>query len=232
MAPFTYSSLVTALTVALVQAPSPYTALPTDYAALVPQAVSQGEGRIYREVPMLGTRKTDSTLSTSGSARTISLSGMTLPIIVPEGVALVVSGTAYPFDLASLDIIDQFWPTSTLTLAPNLADWIGRYWAMLDDHTIVVCPTPDATYTANITGIFQPTALSNSNQNSYLATIYPDLLFASCMVWLTGTILRNFGSQSDNPQQALSWEKTYQDLLTSTKAEEARRRGLKPNVGA
>lgn len=229
MTPFTYSTLLTALTVALVQAPSPYTALPTDYAALVPTGISNGEGRIYRDLEALATRKTDSTLSTTANSRLLSLSAMTLPVIVPEGLTLTVSGQTYAFDMASLDIIDLFWPNPTQALSPASSDWIGRYWALLDDHTIVMCPTPDAIYVANITGLFQPTALSTGNQNSYLATTYPDLLFAACMVWLTGTVLRNFGSQADNPQQALSWEKTYQDLLGSAKAEERRRRGLRAN---
>ena len=229
MTPFTYSALLQALTAALVQAPSPYTALPTDYALLAPLAISNAEGRIYRDIVMLATRKTDSTLSTSTGSRTLSLSAMALPIIVPEGLTLTVSGQTYSFDMASLDIIDIFWPTPAQTLSPSLADWIGRYWAMLDDHTIVMCPTPDAAYVANVTGLFQPTALSASNTTSYLATTYPDLLFAACMVWLTGAVLRNFGSQADNPQQAMSWEKTYQDLLEPAKAEERRRRGLRAN---
>lgn len=231
MAALTYTTLQTTLLVALSQAPSPYNVIPPDFAQLYPQAITYAEGRIYRDLVPVANRQQNSSLSTTASSRTLDLTAIS-PLVV-EGFALITpSGTSNPklgtrvqFDAASLDAIDLFWPNESVTVAPQNADWYNRSWAMRDDHTIVFCPTPDAVYTVELTGMFQPAALSSTNATTYLSTVYPELLTAACMIWLTGALLRNFGASADDPKMALSWEKTYaQDLLPKVLEEEQRRR--------
>jgi hypothetical protein len=237
MTALTWTTLQTALLAALSKAQPPYNVVPADFAALYPSATSYAESRICQDIPMLANRTQDTSLATVAGTRTLTTSGMALTLLAPEGVALLTpagstlaTGTLEPFDMSSLDVIDMVWPTQSLTLAPSAADWIGRRWAMRDDHTIVLCPTPDAAYTVVVTGLFAPTPISSSNPSTYLATVYPDLLTAACMVWLCGALLKNFSAQGDLPQQAISWEAQYGTLKAAAEHEEMRRRGLTPNV--
>ena len=170
----------------------------------------------------------------SKRTRTSTAPTWATPIIIPEGLALITPagttnpalGKRVPFDMASLDLIDLVWPDESVTLDPSAADNIGRYWALRDDQTIVLSPPPDDAYSAELTGLYQPATLSSGNPSTYLATFYSDLLTVACMIWLVGALLRNFGAQSDLPQQAVSWEAQYAALMPMARAEEYRRRGL------
>lgn len=202
--------------------------LPTDFSNILPRAIEYGEDRIYKEMTFLGTRAQDASLTFSGSTRSLNLQNMTTKIIVPEGVAAITPvgtvpalGTRVQFQAASLDVIDMFWPDERVTAAPDDVD--ERYWAMLDAYTIVVEPTPDDTYVAEITGLFMPTALSSTNTTTYITLTYPALFVACTMIFLSG-YLRNFGAQADNPKMSASWEDQYKILAASTVMEEQRRR--------
>jgi hypothetical protein len=96
---------------------------------------------------------------------------------------------------------------------------------MQDDATIVICPTPNAAYRAEITGLFQPEPISATNPTTYLSTTYPELFENAVMVFLTGWLERNYGPQSSDPQQSVSHESQYQTLLASAMAQEQRMRG-------
>lgn len=231
MAAQTWQSLRVTFLAATVKAQSPYNAVVPDFDALFPQATSYAEGRIYRDLVLLATRKQDTSLTTITGNRSVAI-GPT-GIIVPEGFALLApAGTRVPFDAASLDMIDQIWPVEAATVAPSISAWTPNLWALLDDHTIVYAPTADNSYTIELTGLFQPAPITQANPQTYLSTVYPELLEAACMVFLTGWLLHNYGSQSDNPQQAISYEGQYMTLMASAKAEEMRRRGLFPDRAA
>jgi hypothetical protein len=243
MAGQTWTTIQNAVIVALAQAPSPYNvANIPDFTTQFAQAASYAELRIYRDLVMLCTRMQNTSLGTTGASRQINLANMTNPnggpIIVPEGLSLITpSGTANPangtrvqFTEASLDWIDYVWPVEATTMDPDDAEWIGRYWAMRDAFVMVISPTPDAVYTAEITGLFQPTPISPANPVTYLSTYYPDLLECAILIFLSGALQRNYGAQSDDPRQAQSWEAQYQTLKTGALNEEMRRRGLSPNA--
>lgn len=230
MTALTYDTLQTELLVALAQAPPPYNTVPPDFAALYPRAISYAEGRICQEVPFLANRSQNATLSTAAGSGQLDLSTLTPPIVVQESFSLVTPAGSWAFDKATLDFVNLFWPNPAVTMDPGKADNIGRYWALLNDRTVVIVPTPDAAYQAVSTGLFQPTPLSAMTPSTYLSTTYPDLLVAACMLWLEGTLRRNFGAASDDPKAAMSWAGQYETLKASCAFEEARRRGIAPNI--
>ncbi len=224
MATQTWNSIQNALVVMLSQAPPPYNVIPADFTALLPQATSYAEQRIYRELVPLNQRNTDTTLSTVAGSRLINLANAARAVDSIERFALLVAGELYYFDAATLDAIDLAWPNQTLTWAPDQADYLGRYWAMLSDSVIAISPTPDQSYQVNLTGNFVPVPISYNNQTTYLSVMYPELLIAACMIFLTGGLLRNFGAQGDDPKMGLSWEGDYTKLMQSAVFEEERRR--------
>ena len=232
MATQTWTTLQNSLAAMLSQAPSPYTVLPADFVTLFPQATSYAEGLIYRDLVPLNERAQNTSLTTTAASRTLSLTPTSQLVLSVEGFSIIYPatttnpalGTRYPFGATSLDVIDIIWPQESVTMDPSQADWIGRYWAMRDDKTIVFSPTLNGAYTVELTGNFAPVPISASNPTTYLSIVYPELLQAACMVFLTGALLRNYGSQSDDPKMALSWKGQYQDLLSSAVSEDQRRR--------
>jgi hypothetical protein len=233
MAALNWTTLQTALLAETAKVQPPYTVVPPDFAVVYPQATSYAEGRIYKEFGgLLATRQQNTSLSTNTGNRLVSLSGMVNsfggPIIVPERFALVDSnGNTVQFDRGSFAIIEMIWPSPTATQAPSVTDFAPRYWDLLDDHTIVYCPTADNAYVCQITGLFQPTPISATNPSTYLSTTYPELLLAGCMIHLCGGLLHNFGAQSDSAARAVSWEAQFQRLMAISIDEEMRRRGMK-----
>ena len=246
--PLTWTSLQTELVIALEQSYTPYTVIPADFAALYPSAIAYAEQRICSEIPLLANRTQNTQLVTTAGNRQINLSSMTSPLVVMERLALItpasttpINGTRYQYIKTTLDVIDSFWPEESLTMAPSAADWIGRWWAPINTggtgaaysgstSLIAIAPTPDGTYIAECTGLFQPTPLSGTNTSTYLSTVYPQLLFAACMIFLEGALIRNFGMAGVDPKEGLNWEQQYRTLKEACEFEEARRRGLAPDV--
>lgn len=220
----TYTSLVSTLNNLLQETGS------GDFTAIIPNIIDDAEQRIYRELNFLAQRKEDTSITTTSGTRSISLSNTTLPCMVVEQVALITpagagttSGTRVQYEgPVSLDFVNMIWPQQSATQAPSL--YASSYWAMASDNTVVLAPTPDASYTAAVTGVFRPAPMSASNATTYLGSYYPDLYLSACMVF-GAAYQRDFGQMSDDPAKALSWEAHYQAEKASAMDEEARRRG-------
>ena len=57
---------------------------------------------------------------------------------------------------------------------------VPKYYGMWDQNTIVVAPTPNATYTIQLNYILKPAGLSSTNTTTYLSLQFPNgLLYAS-----------------------------------------------------
>lgn len=201
-----------------------------DFTAIIPNIIDDAEQRIYREINFLAQREEDTSTTTTSAARYVSLSNTALPCMVVEQVALFTpagqpstSGTRVQYEgPVSIDVINTFWPQVQTTQAPSL--YSQGYWAMFDEQTIALAPTPDASYTVGVTGIFRPLPMSASNATTYLGTYYPDLFLSACMVF-GSAYQRDFGMMSEDPQKAISWESHYSSEKQSVIDEEARRRG-------
>lgn len=215
----TYDQLNTYLqTILEDQAPS------ADYTTILPAAIQDAEQRIYRDMDFLATRTVDSNSAFTQGTRDFTLPTATATILVLQGVSAIspagvsaAAGTRCPLEPVSLDFIDITWPVESMLGLPDS-------WAMKNATVITIKPTPDAAYKVELTGTFRPAALSSANQTSYITLIYPDLMVAACMVFMTG-YQRDFGAQASDPAMAVSWEATYQSRLKSALAEEQRRKG-------
>lgn len=236
MAAQTWTTIMNACIVACSQAPSPYNQIPADFTTQFAQATSYAEDRINTDLALLNTRRSDTSTRTAAGSRIISLSSVTPFITVPESFALIspagetnpALGTRYGFDATDLDTIDLIWPTEATTLDPSLANDIGRFWALADDHTIVYAPTAPGVFTCEVWGQYRPTPISPSVPTTYISTYYSGLLIAGCMIFLSGALLRNFGQLSEDPKMAQSWEGEYAKLLPLALSEEQRRRSQGP----
>lgn len=203
-----------------------------DFENLIPAFIAYAEGRIYRDCVFLATRTQNYSLKMTAGSRTLAFAAITPTLINPEGFALITpvtatnpqNGTRNAFDEAALDVIDNIWPQESVTMNPSALQPGQGKWAMKDNQTIVVAPTPDDIYTAEITGLFQPAPLSATNTDTYVTNVYPDLMLAAGMISVSG-FLRDYGAQSEDPKTGNSWETQYQVLLKGVAPEEQRRRG-------
>jgi len=91
-------------------------------------------------------------------------------------------------------------------------------------HVVRLMPTPDKSYTVELTGIIRPETLSPTNNETFLSTRHAELLLCACMVFASG-YQRDFGAQAEDPQKAVSWDAQYKDMMQGVMVEQARLRG-------
>jgi len=65
---------------------------------------------------------------------------------------------------------------------PTNAQGVPKYYSWWDDDTIVLAPTPDATYTIQLNYILKPETLSSTNTQTYISQNFPNGLLYACLV--------------------------------------------------
>jgi hypothetical protein len=198
------------------------------FQTMLPGMIDYGEQRIYRELDLLNTVTRDNsatftsgnrnfTLPTTANGNFITLQGINA--ITPAG-AIESNGTRRALQPITRDYLDTVWNSSSGASLP-------QYFAMIDQFNIIVGPWPNANYSVEVIGTIRPNPLSATNQSTFLTQYLPDLFLAASMIYATG-YQRDFGSQSDNPAQAVSWESQYERLFASANAEELRKKWAGP----
>lgn len=196
-----------------------------DFLVILPSIIEYAEGRIYRDLGLLTTTIRDSSATLTQNSRNFTLPTASGRFVVVEAVNVITpsgsgtsTGTRNPLTRASRKMADFLGPLETAT-----ANQVPAVYAMVTDQTLVVAPSPGASFTVEIIGTTRPTALSSGTTTTFLSNYLPDLLVAASMIFGSGW-QKNFGAQSDDPRQAVAWEAQYKSLLTSAHAEEMRRK--------
>ena len=116
--------------------------------------------------------------------------------------AQVIAGTRFidePTDalvIRSLQIVDsdgvgeannrdflQYRDTSFMSeFNPTGAQGVPKYYSSWDEDTIVLAPTPNATYTLQLNYILKDAGLSSTNTTTYLSLNFPNGLLYACLV--------------------------------------------------
>ena len=191
----------------------------TDYVQILPSMISYAEDRIQNDLDLIATFGTS----------TISLSANTPSGTIPTGMYIVNSvnvitpaatnpdsGTRNPLQRLSVEQLHYIWPDATDTDVP-------QNYAILNDTTIILAPTPDAAYKAEVIGVSTLTPISGSNATNWISINLPELLIAASCVFGFGW-QRDFGQQSGDPSASMSWESQYQALLKSDMVQEFRKK--------
>jgi hypothetical protein len=194
-----------------------------NFQTMVPGMIADAEGRCYRELDLLAARVTTTTTLSSGNRNvTIPSSAGYYRVIENLNVMTTVgqlssNGTRAPVSPASRDFIDNVYPSGQSNTGVPL------FWAMDSDVNIILGPSPDAAYTAEIRGMIQPTPLSSANSTTFLTDNLPDLFVAACMIFVSG-YMRDFGAGSDDPKMSGSWQQHYASLFQSANIEALRQK--------
>ena len=65
---------------------------------------------------------------------------------------------------------------------PTNAQGVPKYYSWWDSDTIVLAPTPNATYTIQLNYILKPETLSSTNTQTYISQNFPNGLLYACLV--------------------------------------------------
>ena len=182
---------------------------------IVNDFINQAELRIFREVDLDVFRAYQFATLTQGNEF------VTLPGATPSTMAFVRTASIYPSTgtdanirtyLLQKDIsyMTEYWPNRTTQSKP-------RYYAMWDQNTIYLAPTPDTAYKIELALNRNETGLSATNATSWVSTNAPQVLLYGCLVeafkYLKG------------PYDLLAqYEKSYQEATQRLQVEQQGRR--------
>ena len=112
----------------------------------------------------------------------------------------------------------QYRDTSFMSEFNNLGtQGVPKYYSNWDEDTVVVAPTPNATYTIQLNYILKPTGLSSTNATTYLSLQFPNGLLYACLVEAYGFL--------KGPQDLLQlYEQKYKQVVEGFSIEQMGRR--------
>lgn len=216
----TYSQYVTELAnLAVVDATD------ANFVTNLPQCITYAENRIYRELDLLSTVTASTGYSLTGNTRSLTFpldAFVTLQevnVITPVGVSDPNAGTRNTLLPTTKFWLDTVYGSGTGATVP-------RFFAMLNQNTVIVGPWPDANYSVELVGTVRPASLSSSNSTTFISLYLPDLFLAASMVFISG-YQRDFAlstSQPNDPQMPINWESQYEKLKQAALVEEYRKK--------
>jgi hypothetical protein len=216
---FTYATFSQALAIEMA-VPNNNPADP-QFVAILPTLIDQAEQRCYRDLDLLYATQTGTAAVTVGSSK---LDFSVLKLLILEDMNLVLPATVTNPDLGErVPVVPVSKEWLRMVFGVSGTKGPPEYYAVNDDHSILLGPFPDAAYTAELIGKFRPPPLSSTNTSTILTTLVPDLFLAAAMCAASG-YQHNWSAMADDPRQAMSWEGNYQTLLASAKEEENRKK--------
>jgi len=112
----------------------------------------------------------------------------------------------------------QYRDTSFMSeFNPTEDTGVPKYYSLWDESTIVVAPTPDATYTIQLNYILKDPGLSSTNTQTYISQNFPNGLLYACLVEAYGFL--------KGPQDLLQlYEQKYKQVIEGFSIEQMGRR--------
>ena len=226
-----YSDYVTALSGFLPeQLANTNTATPfisgSRYNTVLPRCIEYAELRLYRDpdLDFLGTRVVDGSATATCTAGTRAV---TIPssMVVVENLNVITpfnftpgstGSTRNPLVPVSVPFINSAYPAQATQQQPT-------YYARNDQTTIILGAVPDQPYVLEFYGTTRPAPLSYANTSTFLTQFLPDLFLAASMIFMTG-YQKNFGAQSGDPAQGMTWTQYFEELKRGAAVEEARKK--------
>ncbi len=195
----------------------------SNLAQAMPSIIDWAEQQSYRDLDLLNTVYTDSSVTLTAGLRSFTQATSTtngpflvtqeVNVITPAGTTNPELGTRNPLLPATKEMLDFLYPSSTGSGVP-------KYYAPINQNTFIVGPWPDAAYTVESVGTQRPAPLSATNTTTLLTTYFPDVFLNAALVYGAG-YLKNFGAAQDDPQSGMSWGVLYDKALATAKAEES-----------
>ncbi len=188
---FTYTTLKTAIQ-AYVESDE------ATFITNLPVIIKQAEDRILEKVQLPNFKKTDASATVNGTT-TLAIPA---DFLAPYYLTIDNSGTV-PLLFKELGFIREAYPVSTVKGAP-------KHYAILDDDTFVLGPTPDAAYPTDLYYFYRPTSIVDSGDGtSWLGTNAESALFSACLleayIFLKGdeNLIATYAARADDAMKDL-----------------------------
>jgi hypothetical protein len=133
--------------------------------------ITMAENRILRDID-LDVFKQEDTGSLTTDIRFLQAPST---ILTHRYLMVVVDDDRIFLDFRDNSFIREFWSDYTLTGVP-------KYYAVWDQNTFQVAPTPNQDYTVQMGYIYRPAQLSASNTTTWISTNAPEALLYACLI--------------------------------------------------
>lgn len=166
--------------------------------ANIPQFVKLAEERIYRAVQLQALQKNSTT------ALTASDQYLTLPsdFWSPLELSVTVSGSQHFLYPKDVSFIRAAYPAASTTGRP-------RYYALFTDTTLILGPTPDQNYTAELHYIYKPQSIVDAG-TTWLGTNGEQAL-------LNGSLVEAYKYLKGDEDIMKTYENSYQEAIVRLK---------------
>ncbi len=145
----------------------------TEFQTYIPKMVNRAEERMTRDLDDYGL-VTYTSVAISADNNIVTLPAGTR-VIKNFTVTLGASGKS-PILQRTDEFINDYWPDATSTTDTPI------YYARRDNTTIMIAPTTNQTYDAEIVHVNKPVALTTATPNNYFSDFCYDALFNASMV--------------------------------------------------
>ena len=96
-------------------------------------------------------------------------------ILTHRYLIITVAGEQVFLDFRDTSFMKEYWPDGTQTGVP-------KYYAVWDQNTFYVAPTPSSGYAVELGYIYRPTQLSSTNPTTWISNNAPEALLYACLI--------------------------------------------------
>ncbi len=133
--------------------------------------ITMAENRILRDIDLDVYKKESIGSMTAGNRF------LTAPddLLTHRYLFITVGTEKIYLDFRDTSFMREYWPNPALTGVP-------KYYAVWDENTFNIAPTPNENYSVEIGYIYRPTQLSAANPTTWISTNAPEALLYACLI--------------------------------------------------
>ena len=139
--------------------------------AVINTFITMAENRILRDIDLDVYKKESTGSMTSGNRFLTSPTD----ILTHRYMFITVGTDKIYLDFRDTSFMREYWPNPALTGVP-------KYYAVWDQDTFNIAPTPNANYPVELGYIYRPAQLSPANPTTWISTNAPEALLYACLI--------------------------------------------------
>ena len=139
--------------------------------AVINTFITMAENRILRDIDLDVYKKESIGSMTSGNRFLTSPTD----ILTHRYMFITVGTDKVYLDFRDTSFMREFWPNPSLTGVP-------KYYAVWDQDTFNIAPTPNSNYVVEIGYIYRPAQLSPATPTTWISTNAPEALLYACLI--------------------------------------------------
>jgi hypothetical protein len=139
--------------------------------AVINTFITMAENRILRDIDLDVYKKESTGSMTSGNRFLTSPTD----ILTHRYMFITVGTDKIYLDFRDTSFMREYWPNPALTGVP-------KYYAVWDQDTFNIAPTPDANYPVELGYIYRPAQLSPATPTTWISTNAPEALLYACLI--------------------------------------------------